>query len=155
LWRCFVISDIKKDIKNYYETIKLIEIIEDEISSLKSMLENYKKFNLDVDVSSLPFNYIRSNGTLPKSYIEQGVESKYLTLEREIEQKEMEILNLSYKINKISVLINKLSDYDRKLLELIYKNKKSFRDISLLLHESSTNIYKKYNAILEYLNNFF
>jgi len=150
--RCLFLGNVKEKLKEYYRTVKEIELLEKEVSRLKDILDNYKKFKLNADIASLPFNSIKAD-SFPKSYIEEQIEYKYKVLENKIEGKEREILDLKCQISEIETFINDLPDYEQKLLNLIYKQKKSYREIAFALNESKSNIAKKHDSVLKQLNN--
>jgi len=146
------LGNVKEKLKEYYRTLKEIELLEKEVSRLKDILDNYKKFKLNADIVSLPFNSIKTD-SFPKSYIEEQIEYKYKVLEDKIESKEREILDLKCQISEIETFINDLPDYEQKLLDLIYKQKKSYLEIAFSLNETKSSIHRKYNLILKKLIN--
>ncbi len=143
---------VKEKLKEYYQTLKEIELLEKEVKTLKDILDNYKKFKLDTDIVSLPFNSIKAD-SFPKSYIEEQIEYKYKVLENKIESKEREVLDLKFQISEIETFVNDLPDYEQKLLDLIYNQKKSYQEIAFALNESKTSIHRKYDLILKKLHN--
>ncbi len=145
-------GNVKEKLKEYYRTVKEIELLEKEVLRLKDILDSYKKFKLDADIVSLPFNSIKTD-SFPKSYIEEQIEYKYKVLEDKIENKEREILDLKCQISEIETFINDLPDYEQKLLDLIYKQKRSYQEVAFLLNESKPNIAKKHNSILKQMKN--
>jgi len=142
---------IKEKLKEYYATLKLINLANKEIINLQDILNNYKKLNLKTDIQAINYTTISSKEKHLTSYIDNQIEAKYRNIENQIEKKQNEILYLSYKIIEIEVLINSLSDYNKNLIKLIYQDKKSIRQIAFLLHESVSNICRKHINILEYL----
>jgi len=142
---------IKEKLKEYYATLKLINLANKEIINLQNILNNYKKLNLKTDIHAINYTTISSKEKHLTSYIDNEIEAKYRNIENRIEEKQNEILSLSYKIIEIEVLIDSLSDYNKNLIKLIYQDKKSLGQISCLLNESKGNISRKHIKILEYL----
>jgi len=145
---------IKEKLKEYYATLKLINLKEKEIKNLQDILNNYKRLNLKTDIQAINYTTIPSKEKHLTSYIDNQIETKYTNIENQIEEKQNEILSLSYKIIKIEVLIDSLSNYNKNLIKLIYQDKKSLRQISYLLNESKGNISRKHINILEYLTTY-
>ena len=145
----------------YYKDLRRIEAVRKEISILNKIIDdldsNIRSCNVKIDPSQNGAGICEKVQTSPDgtSYAEKEIIKGIDRMEKETAQRinklfklECEERNLSYKIQKMNINIDMLSDECKKFLDLKYNKQLGMRALALEMNMSKNTAYSLRESIV-------
>ncbi|KNF07153.1 Na+/phosphate symporter [Gottschalkia purinilytica] len=148
-------------IRGYYRNKKRLNTSLQKLEVQKERIEQIRRdikecnISLDTTISSIDYSVDRVQGSTVISAIERELERNIDMLIRELERAIRYKITLEYRIKRkeeqlmnLEVILRGLDQEERKLLELLYKDKKTYRQIEHELHMTRSTISRRKKEIL-------
>ena len=157
-----ILNSTEEKIKEYYRHLEVVERLEHRTKLLdkqKADIEaDIKNSNITLQCALQGIDYegVRVQTSNTTSQQDKALERAFERLEKQLEDINCEILEsrilkrkLEQKNNDITFIINKLNDSAKCFVIMRYKERKSYRTISDILHSSTASVSRLRIEILE------
>ncbi len=158
------IKDLKNKISLYYDNQKRIKIYKEKLDILNQKSKEIEteitglnlQENLRTDIYGVNYDRIIVNGGKKESFVEREIERIYKKFEEELEELQNDIVVTKETIRRLEKAnldmmchISQLNEFQQKILELRYKDKKRIYEVAGLLNMSETSINHNIKLICE------
>lgn len=157
-----ILNSTEEKIKEYYRHLDEVERLEDRAKLLEKQKadieEDIKNSNITLQcaLQGIDYDGVRVQTSNTTSQQDKALERAFERLEEQLEEINCEILEsrifkrkLEQKNNDVAFIINKLNESAKRFVLMRYKEKKSYRSISGILHISNASISRLRIEVLE------
>lgn len=165
---CSNYYDVEEEVKRYYRNLDEKEILTRKLklyNEHKSQIENDIKnsnITLNPDIKAISYELEKGNSIDICSPQEKEIERAFKRLEIELKMCKLNIINIKDELRKMEksiakmdYILNKFSQKSRKMIELLYKEKKTTKEIEIILNMDKSTIYRRRKKILNYIKSFY
>lgn len=163
------IQETENKVINYYRNLKTIQYYKIQVKNttdrLESIQRDMKNSNIQWSSSTASIDYTKDiviGSTTIFNGIDKQIDIAYKKLEDEQKGLQYDIMNYKEKIRKLEKengklegILNLLNEESKQLIELKYKDNKSFEIISFQLKSSESSVRRKKDQILQDISRWF
>lgn len=155
------ISAAEERVKEYYNNLKIIEKLKYQLDTANKQKIDIQRdidnsnINLTASVQAVTYDKTRVQTNSIVSVQEAEIERVFNKLEKQLEYINVKIVDINLEMRKledknseIEFIINSLNDESKQILNFIYRDKKTLREISNRLNLDSSNIGRKKDSII-------
>ena len=157
-----ILNATEEKIREYYRNIEEIErlehrgrLLDRQKTDIKEDIKN-SNISLQCTLQGIDYEGVRVQTSNTSSQQDKAIEKAFEKLENQLEKINCEVIeikilkrDLEKKSNDINFIIGKLNERAKEFVIMRYKNKRSYRFISGVLHLSNTSISRFRIEILE------
>ena len=156
-------STAEQKIKDYYKGLREIERNKKKLEMLlrqKTEVENdisNSNISLEINLRGIAYDGLNIQITgIKSSSQERALENAISFLEKQLESLEAQVIEvktelriLENQIHDVEYAIDQLSNEEKCILKLIYKDKKTYLQVGIILNMSHASVSRKNNKVIE------